>query len=143
MNQILIKINSSNIFKRFYLPYWVWLPSSIGAVFCGLLPEKMLHIDSIGLFNMYVEFVIKQSKSNVIVAIRKSRVYATLIYSLFNATIMCALLDTKANRFWFSNFVHKKENQQIDENHKHEPNINLNCYHHDETCEQYCKKVNY
>ncbi|CAO1420549.1 unnamed protein product [Diamesa serratosioi] len=129
-----------NTLKRFYLPYWIWLPSSIGAIFCGLLPEKMLHIDSIGLFNMYVEFVIKQSKSNIIVAIRKSRVCATLIYSLFNAIIMCSFLDTKASRFWFSSFVNKKEDQQIGENDKIEPKKNLNCYHHDGTCAQNYKK---
>ena len=143
INFFLFKNIFSKIFKRFYLPYWIWLPSSCGAVFCNLLPEKMLQIDGIGLFDMYVEFLIKQSKLKVVVAMRKSKVCATLIYSLFNAIIMYGLFDTKANRFWFSTFVHKKGNQQIGENSEINPKKNLNCYHHDGTCEENYKKVKY
>ena len=104
----------------------------------------MLQIDGIGLFDMYLEFLIKQSKLSLVVAIRKSKVCATLIYSLFNATIMYGLFDTKANRFWFSTFAHKKEDQSIGENgdsDKVVPKKNLNCYHHEGTCEQNYKKV--
>ncbi|CAO1422851.1 unnamed protein product [Diamesa tonsa] len=131
------------MFKRFYLPHWIWLPSSCGAVFCYLLPDKMLQIDGFGLFTMYLEFLIKQSKVNLVIAMRRSKVCATLIYSMFNATIMYGLFDTKANRFWFSTFTHKKEDQPISENggsDKVVPKKNLNCYHHDGTCEQNYKK---
>lgn len=129
------------MFKRFYLPFWIWVPSSLGAMFCGCLPEKMLQIDGFGLFDMYLEFLIKQSKLSLVVAARKSKVWATLLYSMFNATIMYGLLDTKASRFWFSTFNNKTEEPQADEDNKIETNKNLNCYHHDGTCEKYYKKV--
>lgn len=104
----------------------------------------MLQIDGIGLFDMYLEFLFKQSKLNLVIAIRRSKVCATLMYALFNATVMYGLLETKANRFWFSTFVHKKEDLEISEtgdSDKTIPMKNLNCNHHDGTCEQNYKKV--
>lgn len=105
----------------------------------------MLQLDAMGLFDMYLEFLFKQSKLSLVIAIRKSKVCATLIYALFNATVMYGLLETKAKRFWFSTFDHKKEDLQISEacdSDKIIPKKNLNCYHHDGTCEQNYKKVN-
>lgn len=51
-NVSFVPLSYSNVLQRFYLPLFITLPAGISAIFCGLLPEKMLHIDGLGLFNM-------------------------------------------------------------------------------------------
>lgn len=136
----------SKIFKRFYLPVVVWLPASIGASFAYLLPKKMLHVEGLGMFNMYLEFVIKQSKTNLVIAVRQSRTIATLLYSLLNGVVMHGIYKVKSNRFWFINstFKHNKVTEDLDYLDKSESSDNnVKCHHNNLTCENFIKKVKF
>ena len=123
----------------------VWLPASIGSVFAYVLPKKMLHVEGLGMLNMYVEFVIKQSKTDLVIAVRQSRTIATLLYSLMNGVVMHGIYKVKSNRFWFINstFKHIKITVDLDCLNKSESvENNEKCYHSNLTCENFIKQVN-
>lgn len=118
---------SSNVFKGYYLPLAISLPSSLGAIFCGLLPQKYLHIDGLGLLNIYIEFVIRQSKVRQIMWLRRSKIGATMLFGLMNSLILYCLYSLRSNRFWFVNVGKEDENG--------------NCIHGNTTCAEYLRKV--
>jgi hypothetical protein len=131
--------SNSNIFKKYYLPLIICLPASLGAIFCKYLPEKNLHIDGLGLFNFYIEFVIKQSTNKFIRWLRSSKVAATILFSIFNTSILYSLLRLKSNRFWFVS-PGKKEST-TDENENLLEKKEKICVHSNLSCEEYLKKV--
>ncbi|CAG9807768.1 unnamed protein product [Chironomus riparius] len=118
------------IFKGYYFPLCICLPSSLGAMFCGFLPKKYLHIDGLSLLNVYIEFVIKQSKFKAVAWLRNSKIGATFLYGIMNSIIVYCLHVLKSNRFWFVN-VGKIANQNS------EKDI---CVHGTIKCADYLKK---
>lgn len=122
----------------------IWLPASIGGVFCYLLPKKFLHIEGLGIFNMYLEFVIRQSKTNLVISIRESRIIATLLYSMLNGVVMHGIYKVKSNRFWFINTSFKR-NEITDDSgssNKSESSENIRKCYHNNSCENFIKQVN-
>lgn len=126
---------SYNMFKSYYMPLTICLPASLGAIFCHFLPKKNLHIDGLGLFNMYLEFVIKQSKVKFIEWCRRSKFGATCIYTAMNSVILYCMFKLKSKRFWFIS-VDNQEN--VDENRNF--NEKLACVHGKIDCNEYLKK---
>ncbi|XP_070505634.1 transmembrane protein 135 homolog [Chironomus tepperi] len=115
------------IFKGYYFPLVICLPSSIGAIFCGFLPEKYLHIDGLSLLNVYIEFVIKQSKLKIITWLRSSKIGATFIYGIMNSIIVYCLYELRSNRFWVVNIGKPGDSKDA-------------CVHGDTKCADYLKK---
>lgn len=125
---------SYHVFKGYYLPLAICLPSSLGAVFCGLLPKKFLHIDGLALLNIYLEFLIKQSKVKAVMWLRQSIVGSTTIYAVMNSIIIYCLYALKSNRFWLVNIG------RVDDIKSDEMEGKSSCYHGDINCADYLKK---
>lgn len=113
------------------------MPASLGAGFCWLLPEKNLHIDGLGLFNMYIEFIIKQSKVKFIQWCRKSKIGGTAFYTLMNSAILFFLFKLRSKRFWFTSVDNQSE---IDINGNIDEKIDKKCVHGSLKCSEYLKK---
>jgi hypothetical protein len=113
------------------------VPASLGAAFCWLLPEKNLHIDGLGLFNMYIEFVIKQSKNKFIEWCRNSKVGGTAFYALMNSAILYFLFKLRSKRFWFTSVDNQSE---IDMNGNIDEKFDKKCVHGNWKCSEYLKK---
>lgn len=96
------------------------------------------------MLNMYLEFVIKQSKTNLVIAVRESRTIATILYSLLNGVVMHGIHKLKSNRFWFINskFKHNEKTDHLDCFNKSESSENNEKCYHNNSCENFIKKVN-
>ncbi|XP_055615288.1 uncharacterized protein LOC129761576 [Toxorhynchites rutilus septentrionalis] len=92
-----------NLLGRFSATFFVFLPSLLGACTCMFLPRSIVRAQGIGLFNMYIEFLIKRSRGRTMEMLRTSRLAGTLLFSAFSAAMMPALQYLQIDRFWFAN----------------------------------------
>ncbi|XP_055586863.1 uncharacterized protein LOC129739436 [Uranotaenia lowii] len=92
-----------NLLGRFSAPFFVFVPSFLGGCTCMFLPRSIIRTQGIGLFNTYVEFLIRRMRGKTAEALRVSRLIGTIAFSLMSAAIMPGLqyLDLK-NSFWFA-----------------------------------------
>ncbi|XP_058834232.1 uncharacterized protein LOC131691672 [Topomyia yanbarensis] len=104
-----------NLFGRFSAPFFVFIPSMLGACTCMWLPRSIVRTQGIGLFNMYIEFLIKRSRSSTIAAMRNSRLAGTLLFCILSAAMMPTQQYLQVNRFWFAT-IHKDVEQDLNNN---------------------------
>uniref|UniRef100_A0A182W4Z7 Transmembrane protein 135 N-terminal domain-containing protein n=1 Tax=Anopheles minimus TaxID=112268 RepID=A0A182W4Z7_9DIPT len=84
-------------------PAWfVLIPSLAGGLTAQYLPRHIVRAQGIGLFNMYIEFLIRRSRTPLVGYLRNSRLYATSIFALLSAGIMAARQRLQLDRFWFA-----------------------------------------
>lgn len=106
------------MFKRFHLPALMTLPVAIGGSLCFLLPPHLLRVEGQGLFNMYLEFLIKRSRFKSIQVITKSRLAATVMFSVLHTIVIFGFLKTSSNKFWFTSVKIKEINRSSDKENK-------------------------
>lgn len=101
------------------------LPAFLGLCFSYFLPESILKPETVGMFNIYLEFLIRSSRLKSIEYLRNSRPIGIILFSMLNCTIMCSMLKVKLPNFWLSKFTWKNKNdpttdvcQQIHPNSK-------------------------
>ena len=121
----------SHIFKRFYPQFVLALPVAIGALFSHFLPRPVLKTESFGLFNIYLEFLIKRSRFEFVKKIKKSKMSATLIFSMLNVIIMCGMFKASCPNFWFSKFKYTDDSQEA----------TCDCIHKNLTCRNFFNEV--
>lgn len=112
---ILILFFFSNIFKRFFFPIILTAPAAIGASFSLILPRHIFKVKGQGLFNIYMEFLIRRSKLPTIIFLRESIIAATLMFSVLHSCIMFGILKACSTNFWFSTFKVNKGNQNFND----------------------------
>lgn len=88
------------------------MPATIGSLFAFILPRPFLKAEGLGLFNVYLEFLIKRSKSRWIEVLRKSKSGATILFSVFNMMIMCGMLKASCPNFWFTRISLKNKSNE-------------------------------
>nr|XP_029733908.1 uncharacterized protein LOC109427542 [Aedes albopictus] len=113
-----------NLFGRFSAPFFTFIPSFLGGCTCMFLPRTIVHAQGIGLFNMYIEFLIRRLRGKTAEALRLSKLAGTLFFSIFSAAMLPALEYLQINRFWFANIYRKPS---ADTNEEVQPNC---CPHH-------------
>lgn len=118
--------------RRYDPRFFIALPVLCGSIFSVYLPRSILKAESVALFNIYLEFLIRKSSSQIIQKIRKSKFSATLIFSILNIFIMCGMFKAKCPNLWFSKFKYNK-NTETD---------TCKCIHSKLTCRNYLVKVN-
>jgi hypothetical protein len=118
---------------KYYSKFFVVLPVLCGTFFTYFLPLPILKTESVALFNIYLEFLIKRSKSQLIQKIRKSKFSATLIFSFLNIFTMCGMFKANCPNLWFSKFNYDKSDTETD---------TCKCIHKNLTCRNYLTKVN-
>lgn len=123
----------SHVLGRYYSSFYVVLPVFIGTLFTYFLPRSILKTESVGLFNIYLEFLIRRSKSSLVQKIRKSKILATLIFSFLNTFIMCGMFKENCPNLWFSKFYYKQNDTEKNP---------CECVHGNLTCHNYLSKVN-
>lgn len=122
------------MFKRFYPHFVLSLPVAIGSLFSYFLPRPILKTESFGLFNIYLEFLFRRSRFEFIEKLRRSKMSATLIFSMLNVVIMCGMFKASCPNFWFSKF--KYENNQETTN-----TDTCDCIHKNLTCRNFFNEV--
>lgn len=109
------------------------LPAGIGCLFSCIIPHHILRVEGQGLFNMYIEFLIRRSRSKWMTLLRESKVAATLMFGVFHTCILYGFLKTSSRMFWVTSYrINEKE---LDEKSKCE------CIHGKLTCIDYWKQV--
>uniref|UniRef100_A0A182TLX4 Transmembrane protein 135 N-terminal domain-containing protein n=1 Tax=Anopheles melas TaxID=34690 RepID=A0A182TLX4_9DIPT len=87
---------------RFPAAWFVLVPSLAGGLTARYLPRHIVRAQGIGLFNMYIEFLIRRAHSPLVAHLRTSRPYATAIFAALSAGIMAARQWLQLDRFWFA-----------------------------------------
>uniref|UniRef100_A0A182T2U4 Transmembrane protein 135 N-terminal domain-containing protein n=1 Tax=Anopheles maculatus TaxID=74869 RepID=A0A182T2U4_9DIPT len=87
---------------RFPAAWFVLIPSLAGGLTAQYLPRHIVRAQGIGLFNMYIEFLIRRARSPLVAYLRASRTYATTIFAVLSAGIMAARQCLQLDRFWFA-----------------------------------------
>lgn len=122
--------NFSNLFKRFFLPIFIGSAASIGGLFCFLMPPHLLKVEGQGLYNMYVEFLIRRSRSTAVILLRESTAAATLMFSILHTCVMYGFVKKSSSNFWFSSFkLNTEAKSKCDQ------------VHGSLSCSEYLKKV--
>lgn len=85
------------------------LPISLSSLACFILPAHILKAEGQGLFNMYLEFLIRRLPSKLIISIRESKFAAAIIFSALHSCIMFGFLKKSSKNFWFSSFKIRDE----------------------------------
>ncbi|XP_065083906.1 uncharacterized protein LOC135706267 [Ochlerotatus camptorhynchus] len=120
-----------NLLGRFSAPFFVFIPSFLGACTCKYLPRPIVHAQGIGLFNMYIEFLIRRLRGKTTEVLRASRLAGTLLFSMFSAAMLPALEYLQINRFWFASIYRKRNDDDGTRN-------NQLCSHHpNRTCSEH------
>uniref|UniRef100_A0A182QKN1 Transmembrane protein 135 N-terminal domain-containing protein n=1 Tax=Anopheles farauti TaxID=69004 RepID=A0A182QKN1_9DIPT len=84
-------------------PAWfVLVPSLAGGLTAQYLPRHIVRAQGIGLFNMYIEFLIRRAHSPLVACLRTSRLAATVLFAVLSAAIMVARQYLQLERFWFA-----------------------------------------
>ncbi|XP_058445003.1 uncharacterized protein LOC131426353 [Malaya genurostris] len=99
----------------------------LGACTCMWLPPSIVRAQGIGLFNMYIEFLIKRTRGHTMEALRNSRIVGTLLFCAFSAAMMPALQYLQVGRVWFAT-IHR--DAAIDLNSTSTENGKRLCRHH-------------
>lgn len=128
-------LSFSQYFKRFFLPYLMTAPIALSSLLCFILPPHILRVEGQGLFNMYLEFLIRRSRSKLIASLRNSKPAATAIFSVLNSLVMLGFLKNSSKKFWFTSFVMKPTNEGDDHNR-------CQRLHENSACREYFRKVN-
>uniref|UniRef100_A0A182KD91 Transmembrane protein 135 N-terminal domain-containing protein n=1 Tax=Anopheles christyi TaxID=43041 RepID=A0A182KD91_9DIPT len=87
---------------RFPAAWFVLVPSLAGGLTARYLPRHIVRAQGIGLFNMYIEFLIRRAHSPLVAYLRTSRTYATALFAALSAAIMAARQLLQLERFWFA-----------------------------------------
>jgi hypothetical protein len=94
------------------MPLILRLPIFLGSFFNNLLPTSIQRAEAIGLFNIYLEYLIKSSENGIVQKLKKSVTSGTVIFAIFNAIIMCAMLKVRCPNFWFTKYKYCNEDDQ-------------------------------
>ncbi|XP_052872384.1 uncharacterized protein LOC128277845 [Anopheles cruzii] len=78
------------------------IPSLAGGITVNYLPQHIVRTQGIGLFNMYIEFLIRRARSPFIVKMRNSKMFATVCFMILSSGIMAARQLLQLDRFWFA-----------------------------------------
>lgn len=111
------------------------IPVSISSVICFMLPAHIMKAEGQGLFNMYLEFLIRRWPSKLIAFMRESKVTATIIFSVLHSCIMFGFLKKSSKCFWFSSFKVRDENVPNESNNK------CRHIHGESSCDKYLNQV--
>ncbi|XP_053663385.1 uncharacterized protein LOC128712514 [Anopheles marshallii] len=87
---------------KFPAAWFVLIPSLAGGLTAKYLPRHIVRAQGIGLFNMYIEFLIRRARSPAVAYLRHSRLHATAIFALLSGGIMAARQCLQLERFWFA-----------------------------------------
>ncbi|GAB0097663.1 hypothetical protein DMENIID0001_133280 [Sergentomyia squamirostris] len=135
-----------NFIKRHHNVF-VFVPCVAGSMFCYFLPPNIREMQSIGGFNMFLEFLIRTSKSKLVQKLKKSTLFAIFMFQVFGAAIAYVYKKSNIRKFWFfgvpiptdansSTINNKKMDGWID---KIVPTSRHICSHN-ETCESFVLK---
>ncbi|KFB52253.1 AGAP000191-PA-like protein [Anopheles sinensis] len=91
-----------HVMGRFPPAWFVLVPSLAGGITVQHLPRHIVRAQGIGLFNMYLEFLIRRARSPLMASLRTSRLYATIVFALLSSCIMAARQFLHVDRFWFA-----------------------------------------
>lgn len=115
------------------------LPTGVGSLFCFLLPKHILKVEGQGMFNFYIDFLIRRAKSNWITYLRESKVSATIIFGILNAFIITGMLKKSTVTFWFTSVTQLKSKNVGEENTENTHKCKI--IHGDVKCSDYFKHV--
>ncbi|XP_050067090.1 uncharacterized protein LOC126555954 [Anopheles maculipalpis] len=87
---------------RFPPAWFVLIPSLAGGLTAHYLPRHIVRAQGVGLFNMYIEFLIRRARSPLVAYLRSSRTCATATFAALSAGIMAARQCLQLDRFWFA-----------------------------------------
>ncbi|XP_050101625.1 uncharacterized protein LOC126581785 [Anopheles aquasalis] len=87
---------------RFPPAWFVLVPSLAGGLTVRFLPRTIVRAQGIGLFNMYIEFLIRRSRMPTVAWMRSSKVVATGCFMAMSGGIMAAHQYLRLDRFWFA-----------------------------------------
>lgn len=94
------------------------------------MPPHLLKVEGQGLYNMYVEFLIRRSRSRAVIFLRESTAAATLLFSILHTCVMYGFVKKSSSNFWFSSFqINAKATSKCDQ------------VHGSLSCSEYIKKV--
>lgn len=93
---------SSKISRRLYLPTLLTLPIAIGSLFFRIVPDPLYRVEGQGMWNFYVEFLIRRSKSSQVSRLRESKAAGVLLFSVLNACVMYGFVKKISMNFWFT-----------------------------------------
>lgn len=71
-------------------------------MFSPILPKHVFKVKGQGLFNIYVEFLIRRSKLKPVILLRESKAAATLMFSVLHTCVMYGFMKKSSKNFWFS-----------------------------------------
>jgi hypothetical protein len=126
----------SKILKFFWLPFFAVFPVALGSSFCFLLPKHVLKVEGQGMFNFYIDFLIRRVKNKWFSCLRNSKVSATLFFSILNAFVITGMLKKSSVNFWFTSVTPLGD---INENVMNENKCKL--IHGDSKCSEFFKNV--
>lgn len=137
INQLKFSILHSRIKSK--LPLFAVLPTAVGSSFCFLLPQHILKVEGQGMFNFYIDFLLRRAKSNWIIFLRESKVSATLIFSILNAFIVAGMMKKSTVSFWFASPAIGKENNENEITAENSCSL----VHGDVKCAVFLRRVSY
>ncbi|XP_053677980.1 uncharacterized protein LOC128728383 [Anopheles nili] len=88
--------------RRFPAAWFVLVPSLAGGLTVSYLPKHIVRAQGIGLFNMYIEFLIRRARHPLVGFLRSSRNSATVLFAILSAGIMATRQYLQLERFWFA-----------------------------------------
>jgi ribosomal protein S18 len=121
--------------NRFHLPGLVTFPGFIGSSFFFLVPSHIFRVEGQGMWNFYLEFLIRRAKSKWISSLRESKIGATVMFSLLNACVMFGFVRKASKNFWFTSL---RIEEKADKNNNEK---RCDCVHRNLSCVNYWKKV--
>lgn len=110
------------------------IPVGLGSLLCFILPPHILKAEGQGLFNMYLEFLIRRSRSKLIVFLRNSTLASTAIFSVLHSIIMFGFLKNCTKNFWFTSICIKPVSEDDGQNR-------CKRIHEKLTCREYLQQV--
>lgn len=114
------------------------IPVSLGCLLCFILPPQIFKAEGQGLFNMYLEFLIRRSRFKSIESMRNSKLAATAIFSVLHSIIMFGFLKNSTKNFWVTSFSIKPANPEGDDDDQNR----CQRIHGKSTCRKYFFQVN-
>lgn len=76
-------------------------PIVAGSSFFFMVPQPIYKVEGQGMWNFYVEFLIRRAKSPIISRMRESKTAGMLLFSILNACVMFGFVKKAAKNFWF------------------------------------------
>ncbi|XP_055710640.1 uncharacterized protein LOC129806231 [Phlebotomus papatasi] len=105
-------------------------------------------MQSIGGFNMLIEYFIRSSKSNVVRVLKRSTIFATFLFQIFSGIIAYIFKTGTTRRFWFFNIPVPADTNSSTSSFREGRNgwmdklirTTRHVCSHDETCESFVMK---